>query len=313
MPEALTIGPALAEEWQAALDLVFRHVPRRDERETRVANAVQLIRRGELDAQGVLVARSAARLQGAMVCLPAPGASALVWPPQALACPQRKEIEDQLLAFGLGWLRQRGAKLAQTLLSAQERHLGAVLERGGFRHVTGLWYLRHPLTLPAAGPGTDGLVCETYDACDRAIFRETLLRTYEGTSDCPEVNGVRSLDEVLEGHEAQGAHDPQRWWLVWRGGQPVGVLLLTDIPEWLGWDVSYLGVVPEARRRGIGRELTRMAIETARAGGAKQLTLAVDTRNRPAWDLYISLGFEPYDQREVFLAIWNASAESSRP
>jgi hypothetical protein len=30
----------------------------------------------------------------------------------------------------------------------------------------------------------------------------------------------------------------------------------------------------------------------------------VDARNRPAWDLYCRVGFEPFDQREVFLATW---------
>ena len=37
------------------------------------------------------------------------------------------------------------------------------------------------------------------------------------------------------------------------GGRPVGVLLLNEDREQDGWDVSYVGVVPEARRRGCGR------------------------------------------------------------
>jgi len=90
--------------------------------------------------------------------------------------------------------------------------------------------------------------------------------------------------------------------------QPVGVLLLTAIPEWRAWDVSYLGIVPEARRRGLGRELTRKAIQETRTAGAGQLTLAVDSRNDAASDLYLSVGFERYDQREVYLAIWKNSA-----
>jgi mycothiol synthase len=309
MLETLVIGPAHPDEWAAALNMVFRHVASRDERETRVANALQLIRAGELDAAGVLVAREGTRLRGTMVCLLAPGASALVWPPQALSSPEKQHIEDQLMRFGIGWVKDRGAKLAQTLLSPREHYLGAALERNGLAHVTSLWYLRHDLKPVHKGsrPG-ESLVYRTYNRCDRDIFHETLLRTYEGTSDCPEVNGVRSLQEILEGHQAQGSHNPERWWLASAGGQPVGVLLLTEIPEWHGWDVSYLGVVPAARRCGIGKELTRKAIEESRAAGAGQLTLAVDTRNRPAWDLYTSFGFEPYDQREVYLAIWNHPA-----
>jgi ribosomal protein S18 acetylase RimI-like enzyme len=77
------------------------------------------------------------------------------------------------------------------------------------------------------------------------------------------------------------------------------------MPEGEGWDLAYVGVVPEARRRGFGRELVRKALIEAHQGDARQLTLSVDVRNHPAWDLYASLGFEPYEQREVYLAIWN--------
>ncbi|MFZ8477881.1 GNAT family N-acetyltransferase, partial [Staphylococcus aureus] len=75
------------------------------------------------------------------------------------------------------------------------------------------------------------------------------------------------------------------------------------------WDVSYVGIVPEARRRGFGRELMRKALIEARVAEATQLTLSVDVRNRPAWELYRRLGFEAFEQREVYLAIWKAEAE----
>ncbi len=79
---------------------------------------------------------------------------------------------------------------------------------------------------------------------------------------------------------------------------------MTEIPEWHGWDISYVGVVPEARRQGVGRELTRKALRDAQAAGAARVTLAVDVRNQPARSLYQSLGFELFDQREVYLATW---------
>ena len=116
---------------------------------------------------------------------------------------------------------------------------------------------------------------------------------------------MRNLEEVLEGHQAQGIHNPEQWWLALQANEAVGVLLLAEISESQGWDLSYVGVVPEARGRGIGRELTCKALQEARAAGATQITLAVDTRNRPAWSLYLDLGFESFDRREVYLAIWN--------
>lgn len=306
MSLAWTIDVARAEERGEAFRLIFQHL-QRGEQETRVVNAIRLINQGEVDPSGILVIRQGARLLGAMICLPVPGASGLVWPPQVAEGRESQELADRLVQQARAWLRQRGAKLAQSLLAADELHLAASLERNGFQHLGSLWYLRHDLALPAHPvPPLPRLTYEPYTTSDRAAFAQTLLRTYEGTHDCPEVNGVRSLDEILEGHRAQGVHNPELWWLVRDQGQPVGVLLLTAMPEWQGLDVSYLGVVPEARRRGIGRDMTRKALEKARVSGAAQLTLAVDARNLFAWNLYRSMGFEAYGEREVYLAIWRS-------
>jgi len=94
------------------------------------------------------------------------------------------------------------------------------------------------------------------------------------------------------------------WLLALVDGLPVGVLLLTRSPETLDWEISYVGVVPEARGRGFGRELVLKALAAAQTGGAPYLTLSVDARNHPARELYRVLGFEVYDRREVFLAVW---------
>jgi ribosomal protein S18 acetylase RimI-like enzyme len=114
---------------------------------------------------------------------------------------------------------------------------------------------------------------------------------------------VRSLDEILAGHQAQGVYDPDRWWVALRQGRPAGVLILAEMPDAPAWDISYVGVVPEERGRGVGRELTCKALHEAHAGGATWVTLSVDSRNGPAWKLYEGLGFRPHDRREVFLAL----------
>jgi ribosomal protein S18 acetylase RimI-like enzyme len=179
------------------------------------------------------------------------------------------------------------------------------LQLNGFTHITSLWYLRHHLHFDAAFLlPEESLTFRAYPTVAAEVFQETLGRTYEGTLDCPEVNGVRTLDEVLVGHRAAPLHDPSRWWLALDGKTPVGVVLATASAETHGWDLAYVGVVPEARGRGVGRDLVRKVLLEARATDAECVTLSVDTRNRPAWKLYLALGFEPDDQREVYLAVW---------
>jgi ribosomal protein S18 acetylase RimI-like enzyme len=300
----MTPEPARPDELPIAFRLLFHGLPAA-ERDERVGRALALVRQGALDPAGVLVERGPSGLLGALVCLPVAGAGALIWPPRSVADAHQLDREDRLMRQAESWLRQRGTKVAQALLPPDEAPLAAPLQRNGFTHVTHLWYLRRDLdavvALPHASPS---LVYRSFNTCAPDSFQQTLLRSYEETLDCPEVNGVRTIDEVITGHQAQGRFDPGRWWLALRADQPVGVLLLNDLPESGDWEVAYMGLVPEARRQGLGRQLLLKALQQARAAGVRYVTLSVDGRNQPAWQLYVGTGFEPFDRREVYLAVW---------
>jgi mycothiol synthase len=307
--EELVLGPARPEEYGAVALLLHRHLPAALQSE-RAAHTWEWLRRGQAPAEGVLVARAAGTLCAALVCVPLAGASALFWLPQAL--PGYEAAAARLVAQALAWVRQGGARLAQAFLTSEELPLAGPLRQQGFRHITTLLYLRRDLShgLPA-GAACPLLVFQPAEE-EMALFQHTLLRTYEQTQDCPELQGVRTLQEILEGHRAQSGGLPGSWWLARRYGQGVGVLLLNPVPDWQAWDISYLGVVPEARRQGVGQALTRWALQVAQRQGAHQVTLAVDCRNLPARRLYHQLGFVPEDQREVFLHFLDPAPADNR-
>jgi ribosomal protein S18 acetylase RimI-like enzyme len=307
MNAALAIEPARANERVDAFCLALQHLPP-PEQVARVGKALELVRSGEVDPAGILVARSGGRVVGSLVCTTTPGAGSLIWPPQVAGGTSAAEsIEDQLMQAAVSWLRGRGARLAQAMLAPSEIHLGDSLERNGLVHVTTLCYLRRSLDqLPPAADGR--LRYDAYPAVPR-IFEQTLLATYQDTQDCPELAGARTIEEILAGHQAQGGHDPELWWLARSGEQAVGVLLLTPMPEWDSWDVAYVGVVPGFRRQGLGRQLLAQAMDRTWCSGCRLLTLSVDRRNRPARQLYDRLGFEMFDEREVFLAIWEKARQ----
>jgi GNAT superfamily N-acetyltransferase len=312
MSYPLEVRTALEVEWPAALALIFQNSQGQD-RDLRVRNALRLLELGELDPQGLFVLVDGDSLLGSMVCAPVPGASGLVWPPLVSDGPGRIVREDALAQHSCAWLKARGAKLAQALLAPEERHLAIPLERNGFSHITSLWYMRHELLQPDVRPSSrSGLRFLPYEANVAGLFHDTLLRTYEQSLDCPEVNDVRTIDEVIAGHKAQGEFSPERWHLAMAGGEPIGVLMMTLLPESGHWDLSYVGVVPPARGQGFGKELVCKALVDYRAALVPQLTLSVDARNEPAWKLYGDLGFERYDAREVFLAIWQVSTAYPR-
>jgi mycothiol synthase len=296
--------PVRTDELPAAFRLLFQNAAA-DDRESRIVNALGLVRRGELDPKGLFVLRGRDRLLGAVLCLPLPGESALVWPPQCLPNKRRSLFEDALLHCAADWLRACNVRVAQALLSPEEAERAAALPRNGFTHITHLLFMRYDLSLaPPRLKSRIRLKYQAYDPAKPIVFHQTLQNTYKDTLDCPELNGVRVVEEVIAGHRGQSHFDPDLWLLALADGLPVGVLLLMRSPETHDWEISYVGVVPEARRRGFGRELVLKALAEARTAGAPCLTLSVDGRNQPARELYRVLGFEPYDRREVFLAVW---------
>jgi ribosomal protein S18 acetylase RimI-like enzyme len=81
----------------------------------------------------------------------------------------------------------------------------------------------------------------------------------------------------------------------------VAVVLLSPGEEGT-WEVSYLGLIPEARGRGLGRASLSHALNQSRPH-ANRLELAVDIRNAPAEALYRRSGFSPFARRAVHVAI----------
>jgi ribosomal protein S18 acetylase RimI-like enzyme len=294
-----TVTPARPDEYAAALQLVFHDRP--------AADALRAIEDGTLEPSGLLVARDEAGVAAAALAAMLPDGGAVVWPPRTRAGTD--DLADLLAEHAVDWLRDHGAKTVQALLAPEQTLAARPLLAHGFRHVTTLWYLRHYLDISAAVLGApEHLDLSTYAATDPALFRSVLAQTYQGTQDFPELNGIRTPNEVLAGYQA-GGFDPQRWWLGFAGREAVGVLLVNPNPDWGGWEVDYVGVVPSARRHGYASELVRLALLEAKAAGVPYVSLAVDARNEPARELYRRLGFEPFDQREVFLAVWAEVSE----
>ena len=62
-----------------------------------------------------------------------------------------------------------------------------------------------------------------------------------------------------------------------------------------------MGLVPDVRGRGWGRQITRYAQWLARGAKVERIVVAVDTANEPAAGVYRSSGFEMWDRRAVYV------------
>src|SRR5579862_2514261 len=259
---------------------------------------------GELPPEGLLVCRADKALLGTIAALPLKGAAGLIWPPQVVAGVSKELVEDLLVTAALDLLRQRGAKLVQALLAVADAGFAVPLERHDFKHITTLLYLHKTRAEPVdLSKAASRLQLHTYAVCDREKFQAMLLDSYEGSCDCPELNGIRTADEIVAGYQAVPGCKLERWWLAELDKCPVGVLITTATQEWGTWELLYVGLVPAARGKGLGAELTRFALIQARSAGAKRMILTVDLSNQAALRMYASLGFAEYDRREVYLRL----------
>jgi ribosomal protein S18 acetylase RimI-like enzyme len=260
----------------------------------RLADAFRRVARGELNPDDLLVARRGDHVTGAVYCQRLPGAIAVIWPPRAGG--DDLSVEDELTTAALEHVD--GSKVVQAFLPPEEVARAAPLIRAGFRNVTRVLQMRRDGNSAPSSRGVPAppLVLVSYPECDATEFLQILTRSHDDSLDCPELHGVRTPAEMFEGYR-DCAPEPARWWLARQSGEAVGVLILAAA------ELTFVGVVPDQRGRGIGRALVQAACTAAPV-----LSVTVDVRNHVAVQLYRSVGFEPERVSEVYLRLQGASA-----
>lgn len=204
--------------------------------------------------------------------------------------------------------------LAQSLIEPRQRWARDACERAGMIFVGELAYMRKPI--PSSGPATkpepdwpEGITVRPVrslerDASqsDRDLLIEILEQSYIDTLDCPELCGMRSMEDVVDSHMATGVFNPAHWLLILRDGRPAGCCLLSHCPANHSVELVYLGIASNARGMGLGRRVLDYGISRLQGLDAREITCAVDTRNTPAIAVYESLGFQRFDSRIGYVA-----------
>jgi len=299
------IGPASPERRREVLSLVLRHLLAED-RDERIRAFLRRARPNPTLLDGLLEARRGDRLVGGIFSEVQAGGTAVVWPPR-LVPEEPAATREQLLAAAEEFLRSRHIYVACTLLQADMEDDGRVLRAGGFEPLADLIYLFSTEEVFPRPRPTSPLEFQSYGPAHHDRLAGVVEATYEGTLDCPRLNGVRHIDAVLAGYRATGTFHPDRWLLVRHQGADVGCLLLADHPEEENWELVYMGLVPSARGNGWGRAITRHAQWLTRQAGRPRLVLAVDRANAPAVRMYSMEGFRAWDRRSVYLKVFECS------
>ncbi len=252
------------------------------------------------------VALSGERLLNTAWGQPQPGNTALFWPPQMAPQEEDAETAHRLTEAVMASIDAAGIEMTQVLLHARDTPEVELLEKAQFWYLADLLYLVWevpPSPAPRLSPLLSCLQCEAYRESQNSRLMELIEQTYEGTQDCPALNNVRQMQDVLQGYQETGHFNPLMWYFVREGNQDVGVLLLAEHPESLHWELVYMGLVPRARGKQWGKQITQHAQWLAQQAKAQRMVLAVDAANGPALGMYRALGFTPWDRRIAFVRL----------
>jgi ribosomal protein S18 acetylase RimI-like enzyme len=297
MPDMLTVVPR--ERWSEAVELLVSRLP--DEVRPRQREAVQAALESDpFLAAGLLAHYCGGALQGVCWLQRQAGRTASFWPPVRASQPQ-PAIDSTLVAKALTVARTQNVQLVQSLLPTDSGSVAELLRQAGFTHVADLLYLVSVADqFPRSAPATE-LAFASFDDVDAGRLERILERTYIDSRDCPALDGARSIADVVEGYRAVGGFRPEIWLVARFNHEDVGCILLADHAPQRVWELVYMGILPEARGRGLGLEITRYAQWLAAREGVDRLVLAVDAANEPAIALYAAAGFIAWDRRSVFV------------
>jgi len=134
------------------------------------------------------------------------------------------------------------------------------------------------------------------DRSDLAVVRQVIGETFVASLDCPNLPAFRGVEDSI----VEDRHDHSEASLLWENDEPIGCLVLADHPADESLELAYVGLIPRQRGRGLGRELTEVALWRARQLNRIKIVTTVDTANTPAIDMYVRLGFIAYDESQLY-------------
>lgn len=231
------------------------------------------------------------------------GRTAMIFVSPALSREQSAVIAE---LAGVACRRQDTDRiqLIQALLDSGQRLESLALGQAGFIDLATLLYMQRPApdrsTPLDLGPE---IRITHWDEQHRQLFADAIGASYEQTRDCPGLVGLRTMDDIIAGHQATGAFDPELWYALSCDEEPIGVMLLSPLPQRSSLELAYLGICPKWRGKGLARRLLEHGISLAQPRRLPTVTLAVDCQNAPALHMYKSLRFVESGRRQVKLMV----------
>ncbi|MDR2169512.1 MAG: GNAT family N-acetyltransferase [Planctomycetaceae bacterium] len=159
----------------------------------------------------------------------------------------------------------------------------------------------------------DGGYCEA-DFCER--LKRLIGETYVNTRDFPKLLSLTTATKMLDEYRRNNFSRPDLCFVIRKlssdnndkvdSGEvkDVGVLLLLDMPP-DQIELTYMGLVEDARGQGYANEIIKFARDKTVVSGRKLITTAVDEQNTPALQSYLKQGFVAWDRKKIYAKIFS--------
>lgn len=212
-----------------------------------------------------------------------------------------------------------GLPQIQAVVRADDVPTAEIVQRAGMTLLTEIEHLwldvvaSHSLAVNASSTATNwrsarrasqpgAMHWRPANVLDDSSLAQFIDETFADTLDCPALNGRRTPVEVLVGFlDGRSLSDPSlQWELLGMEPEFVGCLLLQAHDNEL-MELVYMGLVREARGRGLGKAMVARAIQTAHRSTCSTLVVAVDRNNWPALNVYRDWGFQPHQCLQVWV------------
>lgn len=266
------VRPVRREDLEGLLALL-RHMDQEESRKALAPEARDLEGLAEELEDGLVLVREG-RVEGYVGLYP-------FWDGAVLEGPiaYRREDLSPLLEGVLSLARPRNHTRLYAFPNEKNTDLQAALERAGFVALFTTYYFVKPPEGLDASPPPGVEIQKGFPG--PTVYREV----YQKSEDAWGLR-LRWTDEELEEH----FQDPGIvLFVAYEKGRPVGMAEVEK--EDKEATLAYLGVIPEARGKGIGRALLAKAAEWARKKGARLLRVRAHDHEKEAVDLYRRLGF----------------------
>ena len=189
--------------------------------------------------------------------------------------------------------KQQHFKFLQLMVSPEDSHKIAFAIRAGFNRSSNIHYMYREVNSRIGVVRIPPTVTwQDYSAANHAVFADVIERTWQESLDCPEMDDTRTIEETIESYKAAGKFTRSCWSLLSVRDEPAGVCLLSPLLADNSIELTYMGIVPEYRGKGLGRIMINRALSLSAIDGYKLMTLAVDAHNHYAWQIYKASGFK---------------------